>query len=93
MMIFLEKKSESSDDNICGDFEDDEGCQYPFMIQNTRTIQPDACERQNILEHEDEIVSTCRIHICYLPDGRFVLEKYFVKVSNNVFIFFCMMHS
>ena len=41
---FSSKKSESSDDDICGDFEDDEGCQHPFMIQNTRTIRPDACE-------------------------------------------------
>ena len=27
---FSSEKSESSDDNICGDFEDDEGCQHPI---------------------------------------------------------------
>ena len=39
------EKSESSDEDICGDFEDDEGSQHPFIIQSTRTIRPDACER------------------------------------------------
>ena len=58
---FSSELSESSDDDICGDFEDDEGCQHPFMLQNTRTTRPDACERRNILEHENEIVSTYKI--------------------------------
>ena len=29
-----------------------------FMVQNTRRVRPDACERQSILECEEEIVST-----------------------------------
>lgn len=54
---YLSKNSNSRDEDVCGHFEDDEGCLGEFISQNRKKIsQPDACDRPNFLEIEEDIM-------------------------------------